>query len=219
MPWDPFDDLSDHQREQLEAYEELLLHFNDKINLISREDEDQVRWHVRHCLTLAYRSFPDGSVVVDWGTGGGLPAIPLAVRFPEVQFHAVDAVRKKVQAVRTMARRLELDNLEAHHARAERWTLPHHYSVSRATAPLATLWKWHRQAVEPLSGLITSRCWASGLLCLKGGNISSEIYETKREGRGMTVCRFPLHDVIHEGSFADKYLLHVLKLDEVDEVE
>lgn len=219
MPWDPLDDLSELQREQLESYEELLLHFNDKINLISREDEDQVGWHVRHCLTLAYRSFPAGSVVVDWGTGGGLPAIPLAVRFPEVQFHAIDAVRKKVQAVRTMARRLDLDNLETHHVRAERWTLPHHYSVSRATAPLATLWQWHRRAVTPPTDSVISGSWKPGLLCLKGGDISVEIDECERREEGVMIDHIPLDEVVHDNSFAQKYLLHVLKLNGGGEAE
>ena len=213
MPWNPLDDLSESQFEQIEAYEQLLLHFNDKINLISREDEDQVRWHVRHCLTLSYRSFPQGSVVVDWGTGGGLPAVPLAVRFPSVRFHAVDAVRKKVQAVRTMARRLELDNLEAHHMRAEQWVTPHHYSVSRATAPLATLWEWHCQAAVVPGDPHADEEWTPGLWCLKGGDITSEITDIKEEENEVRIEHVRLEDLVDAADMTDKLIVGIHPVD------
>jgi 16S rRNA (guanine(527)-N(7))-methyltransferase RsmG len=140
--------LDDDQRARLGQYADELAAMNQRINLVSREDAGAIASrHIPHCLTLAIRVFPDGATVVDWGTGGGLPLIPLAIAFPRVRFIGVDAVGKKIQAVRTFARRLGLANVEAWHGRAEEFDEEIDFSVSRATAPLAVLWSWH----EPLA--------------------------------------------------------------------
>src|SRR5690625_3067230 len=103
--------------DRLEHFAEELRSMNRRINLVSREDEDAIlRRHIPHCLALAVRSFSDRSVVVDWGTGGGLPLIPLAIVFPEVSFVGVDAVGKKIQAMRTVALRLGLSDLDVEHS-------------------------------------------------------------------------------------------------------
>lgn len=175
MAWNPLDRLSTEQEATLRRFEELLLEFNQNVNLISREDEDAVfDRHILHCLGLTWKAFPTGSVVVDWGTGGGLPAIPLAIAFPKVLFVGVDAVGKKAQAVRVMARRLGLENVVAWRGRAEAFDGRADYSVSRAAAALPVLWSWHRRVAVPSSDRADSGLWRRGLLCLKGGDLTQE---------------------------------------------
>lgn len=168
-------DLSATQRDTLDAYVGQLERVNARVNLVARPaSRADLERHVRHCLALATRPFPEGAVVVDWGTGGGLPAVPLAVAFPGVQVVAVDAVGKKTEAVKLFARRLGLDNLDVWNGRAEAYDGPApHVSVSRATAPLATLWGWHARARQ-LLGEATDGAWAPGLVCLKGGDLTAE---------------------------------------------
>lgn len=202
-------DLRPHQMAQLEALEREALRLNARINLVSAASARHFwRRHILHSLALAARPFPEGATVVDWGTGGGFPGLPLAVAFPNVAFHLVDAVGKKIQAVRTMARRLGLENVTATHARAEAWEGRADYAVSRATAPLAQLWTWTERVWTPAPA--EAEAWPPGLLALKGGDLAAEI-EALREA-------FP--DVRAETSglgpilgpdFADKALVHVTR--------
>ncbi len=209
--WDPRDDLDPDQREKLEAFGALLAAFNRKVNLVSRETIGQFEErHLVHALALAHRAFPPGSVVVDWGTGGGLPAIPLAIRFPDVTFHAVDAVEKKVHAVRTMARRLGLKNLTVWHERAEKWSEKAHYSVSRATAPLVDLWRWHRAARLPLNVDPGPGVWSPGLVCLKGGDLNEEIDVLRQAFPGVRVDLLALGPMLERSYFEGKYIVSVV---------
>ncbi|MDT0630330.1 RsmG family class I SAM-dependent methyltransferase [Rubrivirga sp. S365] len=174
MP-DPTAALSPAQRATLDAYVGELARVNRRVNLVARgATPGDLARHVRHCLEIAARPFPGGAVVVDWGTGGGLPALPLAVAFPDVRFVAVDAVGKKTEAVRLFARRLGVENVEVWNGRAEAYDGPApHYAVSRATAPLADLWAWFDRVRAPLSA--PPEAWAPGLVCLKGGDLTAEI--------------------------------------------
>ena len=201
--------LSDRQRDALGAYAAEVERLNQRVNLVARPaSRADVARHVRHCLALATRPFPDGAVVVDWGSGGGLPAVPLAVAFPDVEVVAVDAVGKKTEAVKLFARRLGLDNLTAWNGRAEAYDGPApHYSVSRATAPLATLWGWHQRVAQPL-GEVPEGAWAPGLVCLKGGDLTDEVAalrdafpQTSGEGRGLA-------DLLGS-DWSDKRIVHV----------
>lgn len=206
--FDPFADLTPGQREQLAAFEEQLLHFNRRFNLISSETEDAfMERHVRHSLALAWKPFPSGSILVDWGTGGGLPAIPLAIRFPEVTVHAVDAVGKKVQAVKVIGRRLGLTNLHPWHGRAEAWTGEAHYSASRATAPLADLWQWHTRVAVPFDA--PAEAWPPGLVCLKGGDLSDEIAALHRLDSALHVDTHPLEPLLERSYVAEKAIVVV----------
>lgn len=208
--FDPFAQLSDAQCEQLNQYEQLLRRFNQKINLISPDTEPHIRErHILHSLALTGRGVPPGSRIVDWGTGGGLPAIPLAISFPDIEVFAVDSVGKKVKAVRTMARRLGLDNLFAWDGRAERWTGSAHYSVSRATAPLADLWGWHCRVVDPEVPPSDRDVWAPGLICLKGGDLSSEIADLRAEYPHVGVEQHPLKPLLERAHFAKKWIVTV----------
>lgn len=208
--FDPFAQLSDDQREQLSQYERLLRRFNRKLNLISPDTEPHVRErHLLHSLALVGRGLPTGSRVVDWGTGGGLPAIPLAIAFPDIEVVAVDSVGKKVRAVRAMARRLGLENLFAWEGRAEQWAGSAHYSVSRATAPLADLWRWHRRVADAEMSAAEAKVWRPGLICLKGGDLSDEIADLRAEEPGVRVEQHALRPLLGRPYFADKYVLEV----------
>ncbi|NBC01117.1 MAG: 16S rRNA (guanine(527)-N(7))-methyltransferase RsmG [Bacteroidetes bacterium] len=207
---DPSASLADEQNQLLRAYASELVRINQQINLISAATEDEIwKRHVRHCLTLTQRDFPDGSVVVDWGSGGGLPALPLAIACPHITVHAVDSVRKKMQAVRMMARQLEVENLHTHHARAEAWEGgPVHYSVSRATAPLVDLWRWHLRVATPWPNVPDS-AWAPGLLTLKGGHLAEEIAELKAAFPDVVSTSHPLWPSLGGTYFEEKVLIHV----------
>lgn len=209
--WNPFDDLTPVQRQQLNAYSEMLRRFNDRVNLISPDTEAEFETrHLLHCLTLSRRDFPVGATVVDWGTGGGLPAIPLAIRYPDVTVVGIDSVGKKVRAVRTMARRLDLGNCFAWKGRAEDWEGEAHYSVSRATAPLATLWQWHRRVAVPLETSRDDDEWAPGLLALKGGDLRSEIEALRADDPSANLERHPLQALLgRNGFFGEKGILAV----------
>lgn len=163
-------ELQTQQHEKLFAFAQLLQQYNRRLNLVSRRTTDRgFLRHIQECLALAAYRFENGSSLVDWGTGGGLPAIPLAIVFPEVTVHAVDAVQKKIFAINTFKRQLDLPNLQPWHGRAERFVHRINHSVSRATAPLCTLWGWHERAA------IQDRNGHGALYCLKGGDLSAEL--------------------------------------------
>ena len=200
---DPHAALAPDQRTTLDAYVAELARVNRRVNLVARGvSRDDLDRHVRHCLALATRPFPGGAVVVDWGTGGGLPALPLAVAFPDVRFVAVDAVGKKTEAVRLFARRLGVGNVEVWNGRAEAYDGPApHYAVSRATAPLADLWAWFARARAPFAA--PPGAWAPGLVCLKGGDLTDEVAALQ--------AAFPATDVhVRDLGGADKALVHVV---------
>ncbi|PSR00909.1 MAG: 16S rRNA (guanine(527)-N(7))-methyltransferase RsmG [Bacteroidetes bacterium SW_8_64_56] len=202
LAWDPFDFLTAEQKEKLEALEEHLLRFNQRVNLISPETEGAFRTrHLLHCLTLTVRGFPDGCTIVDWGTGGGLPAIPLAICEPEVTVVGVDSVGKKSRAVRTIARRLGLENCFTWNGRAEEWTGEAHYSVARATAPLADLWQWHRRVAVSLDDAPGDDAWPPGLLALKGGDLSDEIAALRSADPDAGIEQYNLENLLGRNSF------------------
>lgn len=188
--------LDDEQIERLRVYEALLREINQHINLVSREDESHLfERHILHSLALTARPFVDDSTLIDWGTGGGLPAIPLAIACPDVRIVAVDAVTKKVHAVRTMARRLGIENLDTWNGPADEFPGRTDYSVSRATAPLSRLWTWHaRAARSPTSGGLQDT-WKPGLLCLKGGDLSDEVAALKKVAPRIAVVQHRLADL------------------------
>lgn len=204
-----FQVLTEAQRERLQRFQELALGFNAKLNLYSDASAEHF-WqrHVLHSLALAVRPFPSGSRVVDWGTGGGLPGLPLAVLFPDVEFVLVDSVGKKIRAVQTMARRLGLGNVMAWHGRAEEWEGNATHSVSRATAPLATLWSWHERIARPTAAS-EAEAWPPGLFCLKGGDLEDEIAALTTIAPKLEVLRLPLPEVLPDPYFRTKVLLAV----------
>ncbi|MFN3596139.1 MAG: 16S rRNA (guanine(527)-N(7))-methyltransferase RsmG [Rubricoccaceae bacterium] len=210
MPWNPADDLTDAQRAQLHAFGRELARVSRRVNLVSPATIPHLHErHLVHSLTLAYRSFPKGAIVVDFGAGGGLPAVPLAIRFPEVHFVAVDAVGKKTEAVRLFARRLGLDNLEAWNGRAETWDGTAHYAVSRATAPLASLWAWFARVRHPWSAPLPTSAWAPGLIVLKGGDLAAERAALLSAYPDLRLRTTDLGALLGASYFADKAIVEV----------
>lgn len=201
--------LSEAQRETLREFEQLARAFNDRLNLYSDASATHF-WerHVMHSLALASKRFPKGARVVDWGTGGGIPGLPLAILFPDVHFSLIDAVEKKVLAVRTMARRLSLDNVEVWHGRAEAWEGEVTHSVSRATSALCTLWGWHERVASPLPAASVTD-WKSSLLCLKGGDLGVEIADLHARYPDVLVEQAPLESMLEEAYFKSKALVTV----------
>ena len=153
------------QNEKLLAYAKLLQQYNQRINLLSRRTiESGFEDHIQECLIFASLDLSEHDSIVDWGTGGGLPAIPLAIMCPDVKIYAVDAVEKKILAVKAFKRALDLPNVHPWHGRAEKFDVPIHCSVSRATTSLVNLWAWHSRVAHP-DGV---------LYCMKGGDVTEE---------------------------------------------
>ena len=174
--------LQTQQREKLYAYAQLLQQYNRRLNLVSRRTTDRgILRHIQECLALAAYRFEKGSSLADWGTGGGLPAVPLAIVFPEVTVYAVDAVQKKIYAINSFKRQLDLPNLQPWHGLAGSFVHGINNSVSRATAPLCTLWGWHERAA------IQDRNGRGTLYCLKGGDLSAELEALRRANSSVQV--------------------------------
>ena len=209
---DPIAALDARQKDQLDRFAAELVRLNKRLNLVAPttlRDGELERVHLRHSLALATKAFPPEATVVDWGAGGGLPTVPLAIAFPETRFVAVDAVGKKMEAVRTFARRLGLPNLEVWIGRAETYDGPApHVAVSRATAPLADLWAWTSRVIQPLAEAPSPEAagvWQPGLLTLKGGDLAEEIAALPD---GLTVEKTYLKALLGPG-YPSKVLLEV----------
>jgi len=207
----PFDiPLDNEQDERLQAYARELRAVNRQFNLVSRSDEAHMQArHVGHCLALGSRGILPGTKIIDWGTGGGLPAIVLGVLFPDVHVLGVDSNNKKTRSVDLFARRLGLGNVRTWQGRAEACGAEANLSVSRATAPLETLWTWHAAvALEPRK-IQDPASWKDGLLCLKGGDLEDEVAALTSAHPHLVVERIPLKSLTSDPYFATKEIIHV----------
>ena len=169
-----FPDLTERQRDQFAALHDLYTEWNAKINVISRKDmESFYEKHVLHSLGIAkVYTFLPGQRVLDVGTGGGFPGIPLAILFPETQFHLVDSIGKKIKVVLAVADALGLENVRADHGRAEEFKGPYDFVVSRAVTQMQRFVPWIKGKISQ-KNLDSERI--NGLLYLKGGDLAEEL--------------------------------------------
>ena len=201
-----FSDFSPIQLKQFSKLEPLYKDWNEKINVISRKDIDSLYLkHVLHSLSIAAAfDFAKGSAIVDLGTGGGFPGIPLAIYFPEVHFHLVDSIAKKLKVVQAVADEIGLKNITTEHSRIEDIkNRKFDFVVSRAVAPLKELWQWSRPLLKKENQKLENN-QKPGLICLKGGDLALEIQESLTKPRIMEIT-----DLFREEFFREKYLLYV----------
>ncbi len=200
-----FGDFTPEQVRQYAALESVYKTWNEKINVISRKDIDQlyVR-HVLHSLAIVpVCEFLPGMRVLDIGCGGGFPGIPLAIFYPEVSFVLVDSIGKKIKVVQGVADAIGLKNVQAIHSRVEDLAeKDFDFVVSRAVAPLKNLWQW----AKPIIKKGKSTDLANGLICLKGGDLSQEIAESDTRP-----SLWEITDFFDEELLKDKYVVWVGK--------
>jgi len=198
-----FPKLTDLQKEQFAQLAQVYPFWNDQINVISRKDiESLYLHHVLHSLGIAkfMKEFTPGTRILDVGTGGGFPGIPLAILFPEVNFHLVDSIGKKIKVVREVAAAIGLKNVEADHIRAEELDYKYDFVVSRAVTRLADFIPWVRNKFEKND----KNSVPNGILYLKGGDLREEIKEAKLKAE-----LHALSGYFQEDFFDTKYVMYI----------
>ena len=197
-----FPDLTEEQKRQFAALYDLYLDWNSKINVISRKDiENLYEHHVLHSLGIAkVIHFRPGTQIMDLGTGGGFPGIPLAILFPEVHFHLVDSIGKKVRVASEIANSIGLKNITFRHARAEEEKGKFDFVVSRAVMPLTDLLKIIRKNISPKQ----QNALPSGRICLKGGELGNETMPVKNK-----TTLWDLKEFFEEEFFEAKKVVYV----------
>ena len=197
-----FTNLTELQAEQFAQLEALYNDWNAKINVISRKDiQNLYEHHVLHSLGIAkVVNFKDGTTVMDLGTGGGFPGIPLAILFPNVQFHLVDSIGKKVRVANEVATAIGLKNVKFSHARAEEIKEQYDFVVTRAVMPMVDLMKVARKNIKKEQ----HNAVPNGIIALKGGELAGEIASMKN------ICTvWELSDFFEEEYFKTKKVVHV----------
>lgn len=197
-----FPDITKRQLQLFNQLPELYNFWNNQINVISRKDIDLLfERHILHSLGIAkIISFLPGESVLDVGTGGGFPGIPLAILFPETQFHLVDSIGKKIKVVQEVTKALGLTNVVATHQRAEEINKPFDFIVSRAVTRLGEFYPWIRGKFKKQSG----NTLPNGILYLKGGDLEEEIKES-----GLKVKQYYLKDYFEEEFFETKQVIYI----------
>jgi len=197
-----FPSLSELQREQFGKLGDLYPHWNAQINVISRKDVDGLYLHhILHSLGIAkFINFTPGTQILDVGTGGGFPGIPLAILFPNVQFHLVDSIGKKIKVVREIAAAIGLENVEAYHIRAEQLDEKYDFVISRAVTRLIDFYPWVRNKFLKKD----KNAIPNGILYLKGGNLQQEIREAHLRAEV-----HPLSQYFTEDFFETKHLVYI----------
>ncbi len=198
-----FPNLSDGQKALFEQLPALYEDWNSKINVISRKDIDQLmEHHVLHSLSIAkYTSFTAGSRIVDVGTGGGFPGIPLAIMFPEVEFFLIDSIAKKIKVVEAIASSLGLKNVRAKQTRSEEVKEKFDFVTSRAVTAFPDFVRQTRHLIDKNN----RNAVMNGILYLKGGNFMGEIAPF-----GKSVMVNNLEDYFDEEYFEEKKLIHLV---------
>lgn len=197
-----FPDLTSKQREQFEALEGLYTEWNNQINVISRKDTDNFyERHVLHSLAISkVMSFKDGSKILDIGTGGGFPGIPLAILYPECDFLLVDSIGKKIKVVNEVAKALELKNVRGQHERAEKINEQFDFIVSRAVTAMPKFLNWTKGKFLKEN----KNDFKNGILYLKGGDLTEEMAAVKK-----AVQYFDISTFFEEEFFETKKVVYV----------
>ncbi len=197
-----FTGLTTEQTAQLDKLQALYTEWNERINVISRKDMDAFyEHHVLHALSIAkFTTFESGTKIIDVGTGGGFPGIPLAILFPKVEFTLLDSIGKKIKVVSAVAEALQLQNVKAVNTRSEQHKGQYDFIVSRAvtTLPLFVSQTRHLIALQPKNAI------GNGILYLKGGDLTAEIQPFKKR-----VFVTHLSDYFEEAFFETKKLIHL----------
>lgn len=198
-----FPELTSRQIEQFSTLGRVYSEWNEKVNVVSRKDiVNLYERHLLHSLSIArFITFKPGAKVMDLGTGGGFPGIPLAIMFPDSRFHLVDSIAKKLKVIDAVKEATGLTNVFTFHARAEEMDFKYDFVVSRAVAPLADLLRWSKgkylaKNLHPIP---------NGLICLKGGQLEEELQQAKAR----QIEKIPLSNYFEGSFFADKFLLYV----------
>jgi 16S rRNA (guanine527-N7)-methyltransferase len=207
-----FPTLTGRQQEQIRQLEFLYREWNSRINVISRKDMDNFYLHhVLHSLGIARLvSFKPGTKIMDVGTGGGFPGIPLAILFPETKFYLADSVGKKIKVVKAVAGALGLTNVTAEQIRAEETKLSFDFVVSRAVTDLGTFTKWTMKKISPRS----FNRLPNGILYLKGTGIEKELERVKKM-KDLAIDTFPLSQYFSDPFFQTKQIVHVYRTSSV----
>lgn len=195
-----FPEITTEQREKFAALADLYASWNARINVISRKDIDELYTrHVLHSLAIAkWVTFKPEAKILDVGTGGGFPGIPLAILFPQTSFFLIDSIGKKTTVVQAVAEALELKNVKSAQMRAENVKQHFDFVVTRAVAPLPTLVQWTKGKLVKKG----SHTLANGILALKGGDLAEELGSYRAQ-------IFNLSDVFSEPFFETKKLVHL----------
>ena len=197
-----FPEITDEQKQQFEKLEQLYTEWNEKINVISRKDMDGLyEKHILHSLGIAkVMPFADGTKVLDIGTGGGFPGIPLAILFPEVSFMLIDSIGKKIKVVEAVSEGLGLKNVTAVHGRAEKLKEKFHFVVSRAVTQMPEFLRWLKGKFEKEQFNEKQ----NGVLYLKGGDLAEEL-------AGLRCEIFQLKNYFEEEFFDTKKVVYLSK--------
>lgn len=204
-----FPELTYSQTEQFKLLYDLYVDWNNKINVISRKDiESLYEKHVLHSLAIAkFVQFENGTKVLDIGTGGGFPGIPLAIMFPNVQFTLCDSIAKKIKVAEEISNAIGLKNTDFVVGRVENLKEEFHFIVSRAVAPMESLYRWTQDYID-------DNCFNSklnGYLLLKGGDLKQEIKDLKKLNGKLHVQTADLNTLFEGEFFETKQLVYIFK--------
>ena len=197
-----FPDLSVNQKKQFNLLEEQYTFWNSQINVISRKDIDKLYLHhILHSLAIAkVITFLPGTKILDVGTGGGFPGIPLAILFPDTHFHLVDSIGKKIKVVSEVAKAIGLTNLTATHARAEQISDQFDFVLSRAVTQLKDFYPWIRFKFNSKS----NHNLQNGVLYLKGGDLAEELKQSGLKN----IVQYPIKESFSEEFFETKFVIY-----------
>jgi 16S rRNA (guanine527-N7)-methyltransferase len=197
-----FPQLSDEQRQQFDALDALYRDWNTKINVISRKDIDQLyEHHVLHSLAIAkIINFRPGTRILDFGTGGGFPGVPLSILFPECQFKLIDGTGKKIRVAQEVCNAIGLKNCQPTHLRGEDEKDKYDFIVSRAVMPLPDLVKLMRKNISKTQ----QNALPNGVICLKGGDLQAELQPYHKIVETTEISQF-----FSEEWFKEKYVIYL----------